>query len=150
MNKMMSWCDNKKDLGLLLIRLGVAAIFISAGWGKFTNLGMTIDGFSQIGLTSFFAYLVATVELLGGVAMLLGVFVRYAGVLLAIVMVFAIYLVKWDMGGFAASQIDIMLLVSSLGVAMIGAGKWSLGGKMSKQKSCDNCEACRGGCSMHE
>jgi len=124
MEKMMGWLDNK-DLGLLLIRLSLAMVFIYAGWMKFANLEMAIQGFSQFGLASFFVYLVATVELLGGVAMLVGRYTRHAGLLLAIVMVFAIGLVKMNMT-FVDAQIDIVLLASALGVAMIGPGKWTV------------------------
>lgn len=144
---MMSWCDNK-DFGLFIIRLSVAIMFISAGWGKFTNMEQTVGFFASLGLPAFITYLVVAVELLGGLAMLLGVFTRYAGILLSVVMVFAIILVKSKMG-FIPAQIDIMLLASSLGIAMIGPGGWSLARKM-RNSACDNCATCMNGCSGHE
>lgn len=156
----MKWCANK-DLGLFLIRVALAAIFITAGWSKFAAMDQVAPMFASMGLNEFIAWLVAAVELLGGIAMLLGVFVQYAGIALAIVMVFAIALVKWDMG-FAASQIDIMLLVSSLGIALIGAGRWSIGkhdcgpacgcaNGTCGTGTCDGCADCAGGvCSGHE
>lgn len=148
MNDMMNKFANK-DLGLFIIRLSVAAVFIFAGVSKFMAVEQVAGFFGSIGLSPMFVYLVASVEVLGGVAMLLGLFVRYAGILLAIVMVSAIYLVKAQMG-FAAAELDIVLLASSLGIAMLGAGGWSLDSKLMG-KDCDGCGSCNGGvCSRHE
>lgn len=130
------------DTGLLLLRVGVAAIFISHGISKFQNMESTIGFFGMLGLSSVFAYIVAAVELVGGIAVLLGVFARYAGIALSIVMIFAIILVKSDMG-FNAAEIDIMLLVSSLAIAFGGPGKYSL---MRHVCGC-GCKSCHsGGC----
>lgn len=125
MNKLMGWLDNK-DLGLLLIRLNLAAVFIYAGWMKFADLDMTMAGFAQVGLAPFFVYLVAAVEVLSGLSMLLGKYTKYAGLLLAIVMAFAIGLVTRHMDDLVYMQFDIALLVAALGVAMIGPGKWTV------------------------
>lgn len=153
----MKWCANK-DFGLFLIRLALAAIFITAGWGKFIAMDQVVPMFASMGLNELIAWLVAAVELLGGIAMLLGIFTRYAGIALAIVMVFAIALVKWDMG-FVAMQLDIILLATTLGLAMIGPGGWSLGKKecgcgtgcACAAGTCDGCSECAGGvCSGHE
>ncbi len=146
---MMKWCVNK-DLGLLIIRLSLAMVFIYAGVNKLMTIEQTVGFFGSIGVPALLAYMVIAVEILAGVAMLLGVFVRYAGILLALVMVGAIYLVKAKMG-FAAAQIDLVLLASALGIAMIGAGKWSLESKLMG-KNCDGCETvCANGvCSSHE
>ncbi len=135
----MNWCANK-NFGLFLIRLGIAAIFISAAVGKMMMLEETLGFFAMIGVGTFLTYLVIAVELLGGIAMLLGVFTRFAGLALATVMVFAIILAKWQMG-FVAMQIDIMLFVSTLGIAMIGPGRWALG----RSTVCGCCTDCENG-----
>ena len=114
-----------RDLGLLLIRLGLATIFIYHGWGKFSNLEGTTAFFASLGLSVYFPYLVATVELLGGLAMLVGIKARLAGALLAVVMVFAIYLVKWAKG-FGGYEFDFMLLLSSLGIFFAGSGRYTV------------------------
>lgn len=145
---MMSWISNK-NLGLFIIRLSLAVVFIYAGFGKLMAVDQVAGFFGSIGLSPMFVYLVAGVEILAGVAMLLGIFVQYAGILLAIIMIAAIYLVKSKMG-FAAAQLDLVLLASALGVAMTGAGGWSLESKMMGKK-CDGCVSCSGGvCTNHE
>ena len=120
------------DLGLLLIRVGLALVFIIHGWGKWQNLDGTVGFFGGLGLAAFFAYLVATVEVLAGLAMLLGVWVDWAGLLLAAVMFTAIYLVKFDMGFVGGYEFDLMLLLSALGVAMMGSGAYTINGWMKK------------------
>ncbi len=69
------------NAGLLLVRLALAAVFLYHGITKFQNLDGTVAFFGQLGFAPFFAYLVATVETVGGAAMLLGVWTRWAGFL---------------------------------------------------------------------
>lgn len=107
------------DCGLFLIRVGVALVFIFHGWGKWQNIDGAIGFFSSLGLMAFFAYLVATVELLAGLALLLGLWTDVAGVLLAVIMLVAIYLVKLDKG-FGGLEFELILLLASLGLAMTG------------------------------
>ena len=72
------------DLWLLLGRLALAAIFIPSGFGKLTHLG----GFEQYlvghGLPAFFPLAVvgACVEFFGSIAVALGLFTRYAALLM--------------------------------------------------------------------
>jgi putative oxidoreductase len=145
-----------KSVGLLLIRLAVAAIFIYHGWSKFMFMDDTIIFFGTLGLAPFFAYLVAIVEFIGGILMLLGVFTCTAGISLAVVIAFAICLVKAKMG-FVASEPDILLLVSSLALAFTGPGRYSLmkcchckwcSWMHKKCEGCAQCDTCAGGMCM--
>lgn len=158
---------NCKNWGILLIRLGLASVFLYHGINKLMDIQGTIGFFGGLGLPAFVAWLVAIVETVGGAAMLFGAFSFYAGILLSIVMLFAIILVKAKMG-FGAFEFDLMLLLSSLGIAFIGAGKYSMHNKcdcgncvMCKGSTCmhcksgegmkcDGCEMCKSGCTGHE
>lgn len=113
------------DVGLLLLRVVLAVVFISHGVSKFMNMSGTIGFFGQIGLAPFFVYLVALVETFSGLAMLLGIFVRWAGYLISIVMVVAIVLVKWQKGFFGGYELDLVLLFVALSVSFMGAGRYS-------------------------
>lgn len=127
------------SLGLFLIRLALATVFLAHGIGKFTMMDQTIMFFGSLGLGAFWAYLVSLVEVLGGLMMLVGIGARIAGFALAIVMIFATLLVKIKMGYFA-SELDIVLLLSALGIAFAGTGKWSWRRHMGNCgcKSCNN------------
>ena len=132
-------CCKNKGFGLFLLRVFVGVIFLSHGWEKFYYMEETIGFFTQFNIPAFLAYVVATIETLGGIALILGIFTRVAAPLLALVMVGAVVLVKWKvgypaggfLGAFRISEIDIMLFVSSVTVALSGAGMYSLA-KFSK------------------
>lgn len=149
-------------LGLFLIRLGIGIIFVNHGVMKLTNMGATIGFFNTVipgpsAVVTVLAWVVALVETLGGIAMILGIYTRIAGWLLAAVMLFAVIFVKSKMP-FVAGEIDLMLLVASLGIAVGGPGKLALCagcGKMAGKCSCvagacDNCAMCANGCTGHE
>lgn len=118
--------QRNSDVALLLLRVGLGLVFIAHGWQKFQTMEDTIGFFSSIGLSAFWAYLVATVELVGGLAVLLGVFTGYAGILLAIVMVVAIFMLKFSKGFLGGYEFDLMLFLASLAIAFAGPGKYTV------------------------
>ena len=69
---------------------------------RFNKIQSGIDNiagwFTSIGLPGGLAYGVATFELVGGLLLILGLGVRYIGLLFALVMVGAIVKVKWSAG----------------------------------------------------
>jgi uncharacterized membrane protein YphA (DoxX/SURF4 family) len=113
------------DTALLLVRVGLALVFIAHGWAKFGDMEGTVAFFASIGLASFFAYAVAAIELVGGIAMLLGVYTGIAGILLAVTMLGAIGLVKFNGGFFGGYEFDLMLFLAAIAVALGGAGKYT-------------------------
>lgn len=114
------------DVGLLLLRIAVGVTFIAHGWAKFMNIEGTVGFFAGLGLAALFVYLVAAVELLGGLAVLFGIFTDVAGIALAIVMVFAMILVKFSMGFLGGYELDAILFLAALGIAFAGPGKYAV------------------------
>jgi uncharacterized membrane protein YphA (DoxX/SURF4 family) len=114
------------DLGMLLLRLAVGVVFIAHGWAKFADMASTIGFFGQLGMPPVLAYVVAAVELLGGLALVLGLYVDLAALLLSIVMVVALVFVKMVtfkaglMGGY---EFDLVLLASLLALIFVGPGR---------------------------
>lgn len=147
---------HNKNFGLLLIRIGIGSIFLVHGIGKLSNMEATIGFFSSLGISSILAWFVALVETLVGLGMLFGVFTKIGGMLLAIIMLIAIIKVKFPRGGFSASEFEIILLLASLGISLIGPGKYSIGnhscgcvgGKCvcKKDMSYSNPSVCKCGC----
>ncbi len=131
------WCCNK-DAGLLALRIGVGGIFIMTGYMKVSDLPATVGFFATLGFAPFWAYLVSFVELLGGIAVLLGVFTRIAAKLLTIVMIVAIYK-TW--GNVAVVLTPISVFFSTLTLVLAGGGAYSLMGKLC---GCGKCAACEG------
>jgi putative oxidoreductase len=87
------------------LRVAIGVIFAAHGWQKFS---MGLDGvarfFGSVGipLPEVSAFIVAFVELVGGIGLIVGVFTRYWALLLSIVMIVAIFTVKLQ-GGAARS-----------------------------------------------
>lgn len=114
------------DIALLLVRVGLALVFIAHGWDKLSNMEGTVAFFSSIGLSSVWAYVIAYVELIGGIAMLLGVFTGWAGVLLAATMVGAIGIVKISKGFIGGYEFDLVLFLSAIAVSLAGPGIYTV------------------------
>ena|SRR3989344_3993191 len=114
------------DLGLLLIRLALAAVFIYAGAMKFSDIPATATFFAQVGLSETMVYIVSAMELLGGLGMLFGAFVEVSGTLIVLVMLgvfyFAVFPNYKDFGTSASYQVT--LLLAALGIIFTGAGKY--------------------------
>jgi len=123
------------DLALLLLRIGVGLIFIVAGWGKITGIEGTQQFFGNIGIpmAGIMAWVVAIVELVGGLMVLTGYKIQIPAVLLAIVMLVAILTTKLGNDNmFRAMRLDLILLLVNLSLAILGSGKYSLENKLKK------------------
>ena len=117
------------DLGVLLVRLALGLVFIHAGWFKLTNMDLVINAFAGVGIPAFLAYTVAYFELLSGLLMAVGIFVRYAGVIIIIIMSVAIWKAHWIHGyGLQNGGYEYALTLLILAISMIttGAGKYAL------------------------
>jgi putative oxidoreductase len=118
--------------GMLPLRIVVGLVFLMHGGQKLFifGLGGTADIMGKLGLPLPFicAAIVIAVELLGGLAILFGVFTRLAGALLAFEMVVAIIVARWHGGFFApyGYEFELTLLGASLTFAFNGPGRMSL------------------------
>lgn len=121
-----------RDLVLLLARLALGVVFIAHGLQKFLSWGIsgTADSFGQMGvpLPGVSAWIAALVEVLGGVAMLVGVALPAAGVLLALTMLGALVLAHLGTGFFVSNGGFEYVLVLALAALALGfnGGKYSL------------------------
>ena len=118
--------------GMLPLRIVVGLVFLMNGGQKFFifGLGGTGDIMEKLGLPLplLAAAVVITVELLGGLAILLGAFTRLAGTLLAFEMVVAIIVARLHGGFFApyGYEFELTLLAACLTFALSGPGRMSL------------------------
>ncbi|MFJ4223198.1 DoxX family protein [Microbacterium sp. NPDC089695] len=119
--------------GLLVLRIVVGAVFFAHGAQKifeFTLAG-TIGSFAGMGvpLPEIAAPVVAFVELIGGAMLVLGLFTRLAGVLLAVDMLVALVLVHLSAGlwvGDGGYEFVAVLGAVALALAFTGAGRFSV------------------------
>lgn len=118
--------------GMLPLRIVVGLVFMMHGAQKLFVFGVagTADIMAKLGLPLpvICAAIVIVVELLGGLAILLGVFTRLAGALLAFEMLIAILVARLSGGFFApyGYEFELTLLGACLTFALHGPGRMSL------------------------
>ncbi|KEK26287.1 DoxX family protein [Bacillus gaemokensis] len=109
-----------QHIGNLIIRIVLGVTFFMHGLAKFQSGIDNIAGwFTSIGLPGALAYGVATVELVGGLLLIIGLGVRYVGLLFALILVGAIVKVKWSAGLLGDGknpgyELDLALLAMGL------------------------------------
>ncbi|MBW2264370.1 MAG: DoxX family protein [Deltaproteobacteria bacterium] len=119
---------------LLALRLLYGGFFIQTGWGKLTHLEGTSGFFESLGLPAPFltAVLVGATELLGGVALALGLGTRIVAAILTFVMMMAIFSAHAGeaFASFTAftEQAPFPFLVASVLALVFGAGWASVDG----------------------
>lgn len=116
-----------------MLRVVVGFLFAAHGWQKYNEFTIagTQGAFTQMGVPAadLVAPVVATLELVGGIALVLGLATRPIAILLTLNMVGAIALVHAPAGIFVEAggfELVLMLGASALAVALIGPGKFSL------------------------
>lgn len=126
------------DAGLLVLRLVLGAVLIAHGAQKVFafGLGGTAESFAQMGvpLAVVAGPFVAFLELLGGVAIVVGAATKIIGVLVAIQMAVALFLVHLPGGFFVdGGGIEFVLLIggAALALALTGAGRYSVDGAIA-------------------
>ncbi|MFM9106668.1 MAG: DoxX family protein [Chloroflexota bacterium] len=117
-------------VGMLLLRLAVGIVMFAHGWQKLFVIGVPgITGFfGSIGIPApgLMAWLVTLIELVGGAALILGLFTRIVAPLIALVMLVAILAVKKGVGLIGAEgtgyELDLLILGGCLALMFAGPG----------------------------
>ncbi|MER7208626.1 DoxX family protein [Streptosporangium sp. NPDC000239] len=129
----MFWLERARPIALLLARIGVGVIFVVHGWQKFATMGLsgTTAFFEQIGvpLPGLAAPAVAVIELVGGIALILGAALPIAAILLVLDMLGAIVFVHGANGFDAAKggyEFVLALICALLAIAFSGGGALAL------------------------
>jgi len=123
---------NKLSLTTFLLRIVLGVSFFVHGLVKFQGgIENTVGWFDSIGIPGFLAYVVASVELVGGAALILGLGTRIVSALLALIMVGAILKSKLAIGflgtpEMAGYELDLAFLVIAIFLAVNGSKLWSV------------------------
>lgn len=113
--------QKNKDWSILLLRVAIGTIFLTAGYAKWSNFDGTLTVMN----------ILAVAEPLGGLAMIVGILSRWAGLGLSIIMLGAIQM-KFSSAGFAGFaappmwDFDFLILAACVMVMTMGAGKYSM------------------------
>jgi putative oxidoreductase len=109
------------------LRLAMGVILSVAGYMKLVGIAGTIAYFTKLGfpVPVITAWFITMLELIGGIALILGLCVRYLGLLYTIEFIVAAFWVKLPVQGYAASRLDLMILAGAVALYFLGAGRWS-------------------------
>jgi putative oxidoreductase len=126
---------NYDDAGKLVLRAALAIIILFHGYAKLTGgIGFIADMLAKAGLPAALGYLVYVGEVLAPAMILFGIFTRPAALVVAINMIVAVLLVHGaefftinKTGGWAL-ELQGMFFFAAVAVALLGAGRYSLGG----------------------
>lgn len=118
--------------GITVLRVVVRIVFLAHGGQKLFVWGFNAGAgfFGQVGipLPMLAAIVVTLVEFLGGLALLLGLFSRWAAIPLAINMLGAMLTVHLKAGFFLPNGYEFVLtlLAANVALALLGSGEASL------------------------
>lgn len=119
--------------GVALVRLAVGIVFFMHGWQKlFENTIPGVAGFfGNIGVPAptFFAAVVTILELVGGLALIVGFLTRPVALLLAIDNLVALFAVHLANGYYVATggvELVLLLLMLNIGLVLTGPGAAAL------------------------
>lgn len=126
----MQSLEKFKPLALLLLRAAMGIIFISHGYPKlFGHTRDMMPAFEHMGFPGYFVYIAGVVEFFGGITMILGLFTRISGLLLAGEMAIAVFRVHLPQGPITQVknyEFPMVLAAAAFLLATAGAGLISL------------------------
>ena len=131
--------DRHRELGILILRVGIGLMFVFHGWPKISGgvetwvkLGMAMK-FMGIGFApAFWGFMSAATEFFGGILIAVGLLTRPVAMVLTFNMLVAVIL-KFSTGaglGGASQAIEVGIVFLSL--ILIGPGKYSIDGRCCK------------------
>ncbi len=131
---------NSQEWGAVVLRFVLGVTFLVHGIVKFQGGIENIAGwFASIGLPGGLAYVVALLEVVGGIALMVGLGVKIVSALLALVMIGAIFKVKIAIGflgngQMAGYELDLALLAIAVYLALNGSRMMGLDSLFTRKK----------------
>ena len=113
MKNFTAFLDKQRSVGLLITRVLAGGIILWAGMLKLLGPGFSgiSGGFAKMGIPvpEVTGPFILLLESLGGLALVLGLFTRYLGVLFVIEFIVAFFAVKMGLG-YGKFRIDVALI----------------------------------------
>ena len=125
-----------KHLGLLILRVSFSAAMLTHGWPKLQKLlaGGQIKFADPIGIGELPSLILAVLgEFVFPILIIIGLKTRLAAIPAAITMAVAFFIVHSE-DAFGDKEMSFIYLAAFITIALLGAGKYSLDGYLSKGK----------------
>ena len=127
------------DVAKLLLRIMLGGLILLHGISKIRGgPGFILDIVDKAGLPEPFGYLVYVGEVLAPILVIVGLWTRLAALVIAINMLVAVLLVHLgdlfslnESGGWAL-ELQGLYLIVAIAVALLGAGRYSIGGNFGR------------------
>ncbi|MBD3241973.1 MAG: DoxX family membrane protein [Chitinivibrionales bacterium] len=122
-----------RDIGLLILRVGIGIMFLFHGWPKlaggperWAGLGQAMSTFGITAAPALWGFLAAVSEFFGGLLLIAGLFTRPACMMMLATMLVAssMHLARGD--GILGASHAIELGIVFLSLLFIGPGKYSI------------------------
>ncbi|HEY5612224.1 MAG TPA: DoxX family protein [Lysobacter sp.] len=128
--------NTQNDLAKLILRVALGALILLHGIAKLKGGVGPIEGMLQAhGLPGVFAYAVYIGEVVAPVMLLIGFHARIGGILVAVNMLVAVFLVHMGQLGQLNSQggweleLQGMFFATAVAIALFGPGRYSANGR---------------------
>ena len=131
---------SNQSWGITVLRVVVGIVFLAHGWQKLFEFGFHgvagMFGGMGIPLPAVSAVVVTLVECLGGTALVIGLFTRWAAALNGFDMLVAILVVHLKNGFLKPGGVEhpLTMLAACIALAMVGPGPASVDGALSKRE----------------
>jgi len=117
----------RNEWSLLIVRVFLGIAFFIHGLDKYLmGVGNFAAGMPAMGLPEFLGYVVATIELVGGLFLIFGLFTRVVAILTGIIMIGAIFTAKLPGPFLNGFELDLAYLVMSIVLIISGSRLFSL------------------------
>ncbi|MDO7906439.1 DoxX family protein [Paenibacillus sp. JX-17] len=122
-----------REIGILIVRVIAGLLFALHGWQKFQGgIGNTSGFFESIGLPGILAPVVAIIELAGGIALILGLGTRIAGLALAVIMAGVLLTAKSGAPIVGGMEYELLLLAAAVQLLLTGSSLLALDSLFSR------------------
>ena len=123
------------EWSMFVLRIVLGIIFLTHGLQKISGFEGIVKFFGSLGLPVIMAYIVTTIETVGGAFLILGLFPRLAATGIGFVLLGAIMTVKLNKGLVGGYEFELSLLSAAIALALSGSQFLSLGNYISSFKT---------------
>ncbi len=120
----------QREWGITVVRVVMGIIILIAGYQKFAGgVGTVAAGFEKIPipLPWLAALFISTLELVGGALLILGLGVRWLGIVFALEHVVTTFWVQLRLRGWPNGRLELMLMAAGIMLFLAGPGKAAIG-----------------------